>query len=529
MKKLLLVLVLLIATYSFGQAPTVNLPFLNSATYNQLDIRLQINPNFGVINELTVIYSTESLFGPQFTHEISYPITSISGGSLVNINSLVITCLDEATNYYVKVRATNTAGASTTSVASQFATTAGAGPTGAGLPEVGSFSITNTTTNSATVNLQILVPNLATTSVNVQYATSVPFNNNPTTVTTQDVVTTSANRIINLTGLQSGTTYYVRVLLSNTIGCTRSTIYQFTTNAATTLLYHFDFDNRLTTSPSSPNTGQFSSIDGTHSFVNNGQGNPSGSLFVNCSGSNIDSNKYTANLSALPVGNTSRSIVMRVNFLTYGPNPFNLRHFVVSWGSPAANQSYGFEKIQTQGQSAVWGNTIGIADGTSVPTLNNWVTYVITYDASTRILKYYINGGIRTPANLTHTALNTLGTNIVLGSSLAASFGDSNFNIDDLKIYSGALSDSEITTILSNDDFKVNNLKFSMYPNPANNLLNIDIQSDIQSVEVYSLQGQKVLSSFDKQIDISGLSSGMYMVRVQDVNGGVGTQKLIKN
>jgi hypothetical protein len=378
------------------------------------------------------------------------------------------------------------------------------------------------------VNLQILVPNLATTSVNVQYATSVPFNNNPTTVTTQDVVTTSANRIINLTGLQGGTTYYVRVLLSNAIGCTRSTVYQFTTNAATTLLYHFDFDNRLTSSPSSPNTGQFSSIDGTHSFVNNGQGNPSGSLFVNCSGSNIDSNKYTANLSALPVGNTSRSIVMRVNFINYGPSPFNLRHFVVSWGTGTSNQSYGFEKIQTQGQSAVWGNNIGIADGTSVPTQNNWVTYAVTYDSSTGIVKYYINGGLRTPANLTHTSLNTVGTNIVLGSSLAASFGDSNFNIDDLKIYSGALSDSQIST-LSNEEFNVNNLKLSMYPNPATNLLNIDIENELELVEIYSLQGQKVLSGFDKQIDISGLSSGMYMVRVQDVDGGVGTQKIIKN
>jgi hypothetical protein len=219
---------------------------------------------------------------------------------------------------------------------------------------------------------------------------------------------------------------------------------------------------------------------------------------------------------------------MRVNFINYGPSPFNLRHFVVSWGTGTSNQSYGLEKIQTQGQSAVWGNNIGIADGTSVPTQNNWVTYAVTYDSSTGIVKYYINGGLRTPANLTHTSLNTVGTNIVLGSSLAASFGDSNFNIDDLKIYSGALSDSQIST-LSNEEFNVNNLKLSMYPNPATNLLNIDIENELELVEIYSLQGQKVLSGFDKQIDISGLSSGMYMVRVQDVDGGVGTQKIIKN
>jgi Secretion system C-terminal sorting domain/Concanavalin A-like lectin/glucanases superfamily len=332
-----------------------------------------------------------------------------------------------------------------------------------------------------------------------------------------------------LNSLNPNTTYFARIYLTNSVGCTNSTIFQFTTNQIVTLLYHFPFDNSLSTSATSPNSGTLSSTGGTNTFVNNGQGNTTGALFVKYD--STDTKKYTANLAQLPVGNTSRSIVMRVNFLTYGPAPFSLRHFVVSWGTGTANQSYGFEKIQTQGQSAVWANNVGIADGTSVATLNNWVTYAITYDSNTREAKYYINGGLRTPANLTHTALNTVGTNIVLGSSLATSFGESNFNIDDLKIYSGALSDSQIQALhnsLSNADFNTKNLKFSLYPNPATNLLNIDIASDIQSVEIYSLQGQKVLTGSEKQINISGLSSGMYMVRVQDVDGGVATQKLVK-
>lgn len=81
---------------------------------------------------------------------------------------------------------------------------------------------------------------------------------------------------------------------------------------------------------------------------------------------------------------------------------------------------------------------------------------------------------------------------------------------------------------LSNQDFN-NSLKFKMYPNPANSILNIDIDSEVKQVEIYSLQGQKVFSGKEKNIDISNLSSGMYMVRVQDIDGGTATQRLVKN
>ena len=81
---------------------------------------------------------------------------------------------------------------------------------------------------------------------------------------------------------------------------------------------------------------------------------------------------------------------------------------------------------------------------------------------------------------------------------------------------------------LSYNSFNSNSLKFSLYPNPANSILNIDLANELQSVEIYSLQGQKVLSSTSKQFNVSDLSSGMYMVRVQDTDGGVATQKFVK-
>ena len=67
-----------------------------------------------------------------------------------------------------------------------------------------------------------------------------------------------------------------------------------------------------------------------------------------------------------------------------------------------------------------------------------------------------------------------------------------------------------------------------MYPNPATDVLNIAIENELKSVEIYNIQGQKVLSSNQKQINVPGLSNGMYMVRVEDENGSASTQKLIK-
>ena len=68
-----------------------------------------------------------------------------------------------------------------------------------------------------------------------------------------------------------------------------------------------------------------------------------------------------------------------------------------------------------------------------------------------------------------------------------------------------------------------------MYPNPVNDVLNIEIENEIKSVEIYNIQGQKVLQSSNKQIETNSLNSGIYMVRVEDVNGAVATQKLMKN
>jgi len=55
---------------------------------------------------------------------------------------------------------------------------------------------------------------------------------------------------------------------------------------------------------------------------------------------------------------------------------------------------------------------------------------------------------------------------------------------------------------------------FRIYPNPTRDKVNIQSQSEIKAVEMYSILGQKVLEATHAEIDISHLEKGTYIVRI---------------
>ena len=80
---------------------------------------------------------------------------------------------------------------------------------------------------------------------------------------------------------------------------------------------------------------------------------------------------------------------------------------------------------------------------------------------------------------------------------------------------------------LSTEDFSIDEIK--IYPNPAQDIIIIDLDNELALVEIYSLQGQKILTSNKKEINVSNLNSGIYLVKIKDVNGSVASQKFVKN
>lgn len=86
-----------------------------------------------------------------------------------------------------------------------------------------------------------------------------------------------------------------------------------------------------------------------------------------------------------------------------------------------------------------------------------------------------------------------------------------------------------VTTNLSNNSFDLNS--FKAYPNPVTNVLNLSYSSEISSVEVFNMLGQKVLvkelNVAQGQIDMSNLNAGNYIVKVT-ADGLTKTIKVIK-
>jgi hypothetical protein len=77
---------------------------------------------------------------------------------------------------------------------------------------------------------------------------------------------------------------------------------------------------------------------------------------------------------------------------------------------------------------------------------------------------------------------------------------------------------------------QIDGLQF--YPNPATQLLNINANNRISEIAIFNQIGQRVLFASPDQtttaLDISMLSSGMFMVRITSESGAIQNKKLIK-
>ncbi|WP_417430298.1 T9SS type A sorting domain-containing protein [Halpernia sp.] len=69
--------------------------------------------------------------------------------------------------------------------------------------------------------------------------------------------------------------------------------------------------------------------------------------------------------------------------------------------------------------------------------------------------------------------------------------------------------------------------KLKLYPNPVKNTLNIQTENKFQKIEIYSINGQLIKTSFQKETNVSELPKGNFLVTVT-TDKGVQTEKIIK-
>ncbi len=72
------------------------------------------------------------------------------------------------------------------------------------------------------------------------------------------------------------------------------------------------------------------------------------------------------------------------------------------------------------------------------------------------------------------------------------------------------------------------NKALSVFPNPASGTLNIQSDIHFAQMEIYNLQGEKMIESNQTKIDVQPLSSGIYMLKMTAVSGEAMYSKFVK-
>lgn len=83
----------------------------------------------------------------------------------------------------------------------------------------------------------------------------------------------------------------------------------------------------------------------------------------------------------------------------------------------------------------------------------------------------------------------------------------------------------EASETLSNQNEQ--KFEFKIYPNPTSDYVNILIEDEVKIVTVFNMQGKEILKTNSNRVDVSNLTSGVYMIEVI-TNSGKAISKVIK-
>ena len=99
----------------------------------------------------------------------------------------------------------------------------------------------------------------------------------------------------------------------------------------------------------------------------------------------------------------------------------------------------------------------------------------------------------------------------------------------------GALSDSATVTINlidvdeeeEEETLSLADASAMIYPNPSNGIVNIKMAA-LKEATIYNLSGKRIMRSTDNRIDVSTLSEGVYIIKLENKSGDRFSTRLIK-
>lgn len=181
-------------------------------------------------------------------------------------------------------------------------------------------------------------------------------------------------------------------------------------------------------------------------------------------------------------------------------------------------------------ESYAQGSAVANMNDASVLSPSTWMHVVFVVDQANLETKYYIDGALIATADwgvglVDGTMNNTAGIALgyspcVNGTSIQRFHG----SFDDVRIYTRALTGTEVTALFNEPNptasiAEGNEMnKLHVFPNPANDILNIQLPT-VSEVTVLNFSGAELMKTTvqqNHQIDISGLSKGVYFVRTAE-------------
>jgi hypothetical protein len=189
------------------------------------------------------------------------------------------------------------------------------------------------------------------------------------------------------------------------------------------------------------------------------------------------------------------------------------------------------------------GNNRVIIDEAQTWNGTNWVTDYkseYTYDANGNTvtkIQSYLDNGVLTVLPLETITFDTT----KLMSSFSHPFKDKT-GLDVIfptyrvvnKILGKSSNNSRTTYYYGNESTasvnEFDTISFSVYPNPTSSILKVDDSKfSLKKVEVYNVIGKKILTSTKNELNLENLVNGVYLLKIESMDGNIASKRIIKN
>ena len=487
------------------------------------------------------------------TYDVDYKLTSSStwtnAATATASTSVNITGLTQGTVYDWRVRAT-CSGGSGNYISAQFTTTAPAtcnAPTG-----LASSGITSSAANVSWTT----VSGAANYDVDYKLNTSGTWTNAATATTATSVA---------LSGLTASSLYDWRVRANCTaVGLSSTyTQAQFTTNAPQASCITAFEPNETQATAATINSGVTNSAainTGTdidyYKIVTTATSN---NVFNLVGPSGVDYDLYVYNSAGTQIGSSLGSTATEtVSLTSQAAGTYYIK--VIGYNGANSQTCYTINATATTVtgcQSALDVSTNGTISGAATIPFNTNVTGLISPTGDNDYYKFVITtGGTATitlttlPGDYDLTVVNSSGTQLAIsqnggttsetitrtytaGTYYARVYGYNGANSAStcytLKVQLGTASNPETNTEMVGSGI------IKLYPNPVNNILNVSILGQIDSRSKLTLTDAKGIVVMDERIlsnpqavNVSRLSKGAYILKVNTADGKIITAKFVK-